>query len=154
MTKAVEFRAAIRVIGVNPYVLVSKRIAERVKPGWRKPMPVLVRINGKPRERWRINMMPKGDGSFYLYLHGNVRKASNTNAGDRVHVDKSSITVNGVSVQGVSAELLQGVSEVWDQLVPEGHYFVVGESGTPNDMVRYYGLIPAAKIIRKLPPQG
>jgi len=75
-------------------------------------------------------------------------------AGDRVHVDKSSITVNGVSVQGVSAELLQGVSEVWDQLVPEGHYFVVGESGTPNDMVRYYGLIPAAKIIRKLPPQG
>jgi hypothetical protein len=86
MTKAVEFRAAIRVIGVNPYVLVSKRIAERVKPGWRKPMPVLVRINGKPRERWRINMMPKGDGSFYLYLHGNVRKASNTNAGDRVHV--------------------------------------------------------------------
>ena len=37
-------------------------------------------------------------------------------AGDRVHVDKSSITVNGVSVQGVSAELLQGVSEVWDQL--------------------------------------
>jgi hypothetical protein len=42
--------------------------------------------------------------------------------GDRVHVDKSSIKVNGVSVQGVSAELLQRVSEVWDQLVPEGHY--------------------------------
>src|SRR5262249_25582587 len=71
-------------------------------------------------------------------------------AGDRVHVDKSSITVNGVAVQGVSAELLQGVSQVWDQLVPEGHYFVVGESGTPNDMVRYYGLIPTVKIIRKL----
>jgi hypothetical protein len=71
-------------------------------------------------------------------------------ARDRVHVDRFSITVNGVAVQGVSAELLQGVSEVWDQLVPEGHYFVVGESGTPNDMVYYWGLIPAAKIIRKL----
>ena len=71
-------------------------------------------------------------------------------AGDRVHVDKTSITVNGVTVQGVSAELLKAVSETWDQLVPEGHYFVIGESGTPNDMVYYYALIPAAKIIRKL----
>jgi hypothetical protein len=71
-------------------------------------------------------------------------------AGDRVHVDKSSITVNGVTVQGVSAELLQRVSEPWDQLVPEDHYFVIGQSGTPNDMVYYYALIPAAKIIRKL----
>lgn len=86
MIKAVDFRATIRVIGVNPYVLVSKRIAERVRTGGRKPMPVLVRINGKPRERWRINMMPRGDGSFYLYLHGRVRKASGTQAGDRVNV--------------------------------------------------------------------
>jgi hypothetical protein len=58
--------------------------------------------------------------------------------------------VNGLAVQGVSAELLKAVAEPWDQLIPEGHYFVVGESGTPNDMVRYYALIPAAKIIRKL----
>ena len=86
MTRPVEFRATIRVIGVNPYVLVSKRLADRVKLGWRKPMPVLVRINGKPRECWRINMMPKGDGSFYLYLHGDVRKASGTKTGDRVNV--------------------------------------------------------------------
>lgn len=71
-------------------------------------------------------------------------------AGDRVHIDKSSLTVNGLAVQGVSAELLQTVPEPWDQLIPEGHYFVVGESGAPNDMVRYYSMIPAAKIIRKL----
>ena len=71
-------------------------------------------------------------------------------AGDRVHIDKSSLTVNGLAVQGASAELLQTVVEPWDQLVPEGHYFVVGESGTRNDMVRYYGLIPVGKIIRKL----
>jgi hypothetical protein len=86
MTRAVEFRATIRVIGVNPYVLVTKRIAECVRREWRKPMPVLVRINGQPRERWRINMMPRGDGSFYLYLHGLVRKASGTKPGDRVTV--------------------------------------------------------------------
>jgi signal peptidase I len=71
-------------------------------------------------------------------------------AGDRVHIDRSSLTVNGVAVQGVSRELLQTVSKAWDQLVPEDHYFVVGERGTTNDMVRYYGLIPAKKIIRKI----
>jgi len=47
----------------------------------------LVRINGEPAEAWRINMMPVGDGSFYLYLHGDVRKASGTAVGDRVRVE-------------------------------------------------------------------
>jgi ribonuclease HI len=32
-------------------------------------------------------MMPIGDGSFYLYLHGDVRKASKTKVGDMVAVD-------------------------------------------------------------------
>lgn len=32
-------------------------------------------------------MMPKGDGSFYLYLHGDVRRASQTKVGDRVAVE-------------------------------------------------------------------
>jgi type IV secretory pathway protease TraF len=71
-------------------------------------------------------------------------------AGDRVHGDKSSLTVNGLAVQGVSAELLRRVAEPWDKLIPEGYYFVVAESGTHDDMVRYYGLIPASKIIQKL----
>jgi uncharacterized protein YdeI (YjbR/CyaY-like superfamily) len=31
-------------------------------------------------------MMPVGDGSYYLYLHGDVRKASNTKVGDKVEV--------------------------------------------------------------------
>jgi hypothetical protein len=32
-------------------------------------------------------MMPVGDGNFYLYLHGNIRKASGTEVGDRVRVE-------------------------------------------------------------------
>ena len=71
----------------NPYILVGPAQAKTLKPGWRKPLPVLVRINGKPAEPWRINMMPVGDGSFYLYLHGDVRKASGTKVGDRVRVE-------------------------------------------------------------------
>ena len=50
-------------------------------------MPVLVRVNGLPKKPWRINMMPAGDGSFYLYLHEGVRKASGTKVGDRVLVE-------------------------------------------------------------------
>src|SRR6266508_2330148 len=32
-------------------------------------------------------MMPVGNGSFYLYLHGDVRRASGTKVGDRVQVE-------------------------------------------------------------------
>jgi hypothetical protein len=84
-----HFTATIEIIDINPYVLVNKTRATTLQPGWRKPMPVLVQINGQPVPPWRINMMPIGDGSFYLYLHGEVRKASGTKVGDRVTVDVS-----------------------------------------------------------------
>ena len=82
-----RFRGVIKIKGVNPYVRVAPETATRLKKNWRKSLPVLVRINGQPREPWRINMMPVGDGSFYLYLHESVRKASRTRVGDRVTVE-------------------------------------------------------------------
>jgi hypothetical protein len=82
-----RFTAVIRIRGVNPYILVSASRAKAIKPGWRKPMPVLVLVNGKPANAWRINMMPVGNGSFYLYLHGDIRRASSTAVGDRVRVE-------------------------------------------------------------------
>jgi hypothetical protein len=82
-----SFTAVIRILGINPFILVSALRANRIKPGWRKALPVLVRINGEPRNAWRINMMPAGNGSFYLYLHGDVRKTSGTAVGDRVRVE-------------------------------------------------------------------
>ncbi len=81
------FTARIEIVGINPFVLVSARHASELKPEWRKPMPVLVRVNGKPEQPWPINMMPVGDGSFRLYLHETVRKASHTGVGDRVRVE-------------------------------------------------------------------
>src|ERR1700749_941155 len=81
------FRATIEINNINPYVLVSARRAAQIKKGWRKPLPVHVRVNGQPKQPWHINMMPIGDGSFYLYLHGYVRKASNTKVGDTVTVE-------------------------------------------------------------------
>lgn len=84
-----KFVAVIKIRDGNPYVYVSAARAKTIKPNWRKPLPVLVRINGQPRKAWRINMMPTGKGSFYLYLHGDVRKASDTKVGDRVQVTLS-----------------------------------------------------------------
>lgn len=84
---SLKFQATIEINGINPYVRVSAAQANRLQAGWRKPLPVRVRVNGQPETPWRINMMPVGDGSFYLYLHGHVRGASGTAVGDVVDVD-------------------------------------------------------------------
>jgi hypothetical protein len=86
MTK-LTFNAIIKIRIGNPYILVSAVRAKKIKAGWKKPMPVLIRINGEPKKAWKINMMPIGNGSFYLYLDGEVRKASKTKVGDRVDVE-------------------------------------------------------------------
>lgn len=83
-----RFAAAIKLKGVNPYVDVSKHRAGQLRKDWRRPLPVLVRVDGEPAANpWRINMMPAGNGSFYLYLHASVRAASGTRVGDRVTVE-------------------------------------------------------------------
>jgi hypothetical protein len=85
----VRFDAVMKIRGINPYILVSAKRASELKQNWRKPLPVQVRINEKPTEPWRINMMPAGNGDFYLYLHETIRRASNTEPGDRVTVELS-----------------------------------------------------------------
>lgn len=82
-----HFHARLRLRGINAYVLVSAKRASMLKSNWRKPMPVLVRLDGLPRTPCRINMMPTGNGDFYLYLHGIMRAASRTKVGDTVTVE-------------------------------------------------------------------
>jgi hypothetical protein len=82
-----KFSAEIQIQGINPYVLVRKDQAEQIKKDWHKPMPVCIRVNEKPEKAWHINMMPVGNGSFYLYLPGSVRKASDSKVGDVVSVE-------------------------------------------------------------------
>jgi hypothetical protein len=60
-----RFKSLIEIRDGNPYVLVSAARARRIKAGWRKPLPVLLQINGQPETPWRINMMPTGSGDFY-----------------------------------------------------------------------------------------
>jgi hypothetical protein len=79
-----RFQSRIEINKINPYVLVRADQASQLKRNWRRPMPVCVRVNGKPDTAWRINLMPVGDGNFFLYLHEHVRKASYTGVGDMV----------------------------------------------------------------------
>ena len=81
------FRAVIEIRGINPFIRVSASQAEAIKPGWRKPLPVLLRISGRPDKASRTNLMPTGDGSFYLYLNEIVRSAADASVGDRVSIE-------------------------------------------------------------------
>lgn len=80
------FSAEVQIVGVNPYVLVNDERVQALKPRWRRPMPVLVKLNGTPDTPWRTNMMPVGGGEFYLYLHGGMRKAAHVKVDDMVNV--------------------------------------------------------------------
>jgi hypothetical protein len=79
--------ALIELVGVNPYVRVVADQAAGLKPGWRGPMPVVVRINRARNALWRTNMMPVAEGGFNLYLHGQMRKVSQTSVGDPVELE-------------------------------------------------------------------
>jgi len=81
-----SFNASVKIRGINPLIEVSASQAAAIKTGWRKPLPVLVRINGKPETAHRINMMPAGDGSFYLYLNNVIRTQAGVSVGDLVSV--------------------------------------------------------------------
>jgi len=82
----IEFKATIELRGYNPYIAVSAEQAATIAPAWRRPIPVLVQLNGGPTPPWRINMMPVGDGSFYLYLDNGIRRPTKTAVGDEVLV--------------------------------------------------------------------
>jgi hypothetical protein len=122
---SLRFRAKIEIRGINPYVLVSAEQAVRLKPDWRKPMPVQVQIDGKPDASWRINMMPTGDGSFFLYLRGHVRKEAGKDVGDLVDVtvafDEDYRSGPADPMPPLLAEALQGnppARSGWDRLPP------------------------------------
>lgn len=139
---ALRFRARIEINGINPYVLVDAGRAQRLKPGWRKPLPVCVRVNGKPDAPWHINMMPIGDGSFYLYLHEQVRTASSTSVGDMVDVEvRFDAEYRGGPAHPLPdwfAEQLNhnaAAKQGWDALVPSRQ----------KEIVRYFAQLKSAE---------
>ena len=121
----IRFTQRIELRGINPYLLVSAKLAQQLRPGWRKPMPVRVTINGQPRSPAHINLMPVGDGSFYLYLNGPVRELSGTSVGDRVTARVAfDSRYRGGPTHAVPPSLERGLrarpklARAWDELTP------------------------------------
>jgi hypothetical protein len=86
MNDPLVLEGPIELTGVNPYVRVEATQAELLAPGWRRPLPVVIRINGATK-LWSTNAMPVGEGAFFLYLHGEMRRASQTAVGDTVQLE-------------------------------------------------------------------
>jgi len=81
-----RFSSRIRIIGVNPYVLVEAEEVSKLKQGWRGPIPVTFQVNGRDMT-WRVNLVPVGDGTFRLYLNGDIRETASVGVGDVVTLD-------------------------------------------------------------------
>jgi signal peptidase I len=61
---------------------------------------------------------------------------------DRIRIDKSAIYVNDVQVTGFSPDFVARVvraPERAPQVVPEGHYFVMGEQRINQNISEYWG---------------
>jgi hypothetical protein len=102
-------------------------------------------VNGQPEKPWRINLMPIGDGSFYLYLHGDVRKASGTKVGDVVSVtlefDDEYRSGRAQPLPSWFSEALErdrSAKRAWNELVPSRQ----------KEVVRYFSRLktPAAQM--------
>lgn len=79
--------ARVRIIGVNPHILLTSKQVSEIRKDWRGPMPVWFLVVGRSESLWSVNLMPVRDGTFRLYLNGTIRKASRVAVGDLVSIE-------------------------------------------------------------------
>jgi Bacteriocin-protection, YdeI or OmpD-Associated len=72
--------------------------------------------------------MPRGDGSFFLYLHGPLRKASNSKVGDVVEVN---LTFDSTYKAGPQHDMPAAFSQLL--------------AASPNAQASWNGLIPSVR---------
>jgi hypothetical protein len=80
-----SFSTKIQIIGVNPYVLLPKKVLETIfkQAGKNKgAIPVKGTLNKKPF----IQTLVKYSGKWRLYLNGPMRTAAGIDIGDMAHV--------------------------------------------------------------------
>ena len=80
-----SFSAKIRIIGVNPYVLLPSTLLKYIfqKAGKDKgAIPIQIKIGGKNF----IQNLVKYSGKWRLYLNGPMRKAARKDVGDTIEV--------------------------------------------------------------------
>jgi hypothetical protein len=65
---------------------------------------------------------------------------------DRIRLDASGAFINGQAIANVSSQLLLACGK-WDDTVPLGHYFLMGEELTGTSATRSCALVPASRIV-------
>jgi signal peptidase I len=72
-------------------------------------------------------------------------------AGDRIRVNKSGVFVNDQIVRDVSQTMLNVLTATsWPQVIPAGHYVVIGERKGANHTLAYHGLIRSTQILSRV----
>lgn len=119
-------------------------------------MPVLFRIDGAPNPPARVNLMPAGGGSFYLYLNELVRRASDTKVGDLVQVEvEFDPTYRGGPIHPLPRALARGLREDsqamdnWQNLPPSRQKEIVRYlAGLKGDEARAENIRKALDVLR------
>src|SRR5438105_232340 len=70
--------------------------------------------------------------------------------GDRIRIGKDGVFVNDVWVS-VSSDLGSSLAD-WSQTVPGGHYFLISEHVEKGSTTRFWGLLPAERIMKRVAP--
>jgi hypothetical protein len=121
----VRWRGRILQRGVNPYVLVAAHRTRELRSTGKGPIPVRFGLNGRGAMPWRVNLVPRGDGAFYLYLNGVARTAAKVTVGDRVEVEAAfDLEYQGGPVDALPGGLVRGLARdpvakrAWEESLP------------------------------------
>jgi len=70
--------------------------------------------------------------------------------GDRIRVDAARLFVNDAAVSGFSPEFVKRVAQAprAPDVVPDGHYYVMGEQRSNDDISEYWGVHAAVSLER------
>ena len=72
-------------------------------------------------------------------------------AGDHIRLKKSGVFVNDQIVRDVSETMLNVLTATsWPQVIPAGHYVVIGERKSANHTLTYHGLIRSSQILSRV----
>jgi hypothetical protein len=77
-----SFSAIIKIIGINPYVLLPQKVLNEIfKKAGKKigPIPVKGKFNGHPYQQTLVRY----SGKWQLYLNTAMRKAAGIDVGDK-----------------------------------------------------------------------
>lgn len=111
-----SFSAKIKKKGINPYVVVPKQESERFKK--RGYIPVKGRVNNTP---FQSTLVPVGEGKYWLYINGEMRKVSGVGVGDNVRISISLASPRKVPVPNALRKALNKRAKAkiaWERLTP------------------------------------